>query len=415
MSFAVLIVYNSCMPGTAAAASRKIRRQITVDSSNRIVFNTMKQNNPYLVGGYLRDLILGREGPDRDYAVSGNFKRNLVAVASQLDGRLIRIGKHDLYRIVLPDGILLDFTPIKKNIAHDLLLRDFTINALAWSPRTGLIDVSQGLMDLGKKIIRMIRMENVLDDPIRILRAYRISNELSFFIEHNTRRTMRKLSRHIENAKHERITSEFFRILNSESCHQTLRELLDDGMLKRIIICNNRDLTVKIEEITRMLRIFQSTHVKKRINLTRVISQGLNYRGLLHLEVLMKGLPKCRLSLSSLIHKRLILMERASQITAFKRPLSRHTLFRLFCLMGDTAADYLIMNKQIELLNNMDKYLKIDREPLLSTDEIKAITGLPEGIFIGKVITDLKKAIFSNKIRTKGGAERFLGTISREL
>jgi tRNA nucleotidyltransferase/poly(A) polymerase len=375
----------------------------------------MKQNNPYLVGGYLRDLILGREGLDRDYAVSGNFKRNLVAVASKLEGKLIRIGKHDLYRIVLSDGILLDFTPIKKNIAHDLLLRDFTINALAWSPRTGLIDVSQGLMDLGQKVIRMIRMENVLEDPIRILRAYRISNELSFFIEHNTRRTMRMLSPHIENAKHERITSEFFRILNSETCHKSLRELLDDGILNRIINRNNIDLTDNIEEITRILRIFQSTHVKKRFNFTSAISQGLNYRGLLHLEVLMKGLPKCRLSLSSLIQKRLILIERASQIIDFKRPLSRHMLFRLFCLMGDKAADYLIINNQIKLLNNLDKYLRIDREPLLSTDEIKAISGLPEGILLGKVITDLKKAIFSHKIRTKGGAERFVGTISREI
>ncbi|UCE79496.1 MAG: CCA tRNA nucleotidyltransferase [Nitrospiraceae bacterium] len=403
------------MLGTATTASKKIRRQIMVDSCNRIVFNTMKQNNPYLVGGYLRDLILGREGLDRDYSVSGNFKRNLATVASKLKGKLIRIGKHDLYRIVLPDGTLLDFTPIKKNIEHDLLFRDFTINALAWSPQAGLTDVSQGLMDLGRNVIRMIRMENILDDPIRILRAYRISNELSFFIEQNTRRTMRKLSPHIESAKHERITSEFFRILNAESCHVSLRELRDDGILNRIIIHNNKELTVKIEEITRMQRILQSRHISKRFDLTRVISQGLNYRGLLHLEVLMKGLPKCHLSLSSLLQKRLGLIERASQITDFNRPPSRHMLFRLFCLMGDNASDYLIMNNQIKLLNKMDKYLKIDREPLLSTDEIKAITGLPEGILLGKVINDVKKRIFSNKIRTKGGAKRFLDKIKREI
>lgn len=368
----------------------------------------MKKNTVYLVGGYLRNLILGREGPDRDYAVSGSYKRNLMGLASELHGKLVRIGKHDLNRIVLSDGTLLDFTPLKKNIEHDLFLRDFTINALAWSPHTGLIDISQGLPDLKQKVLRMIRVKSLSDDPVRILRAYRISHDLSFTIENNTRMALQKMSPLLDKVKKERITDEFFRILNTDSCHVSLRALRDDGILKRIIIHNDKCLSKKIEEIAQIKRLFRSMRMYERLTPNVVVSQGLTYRGLLHLEVLMKGLPECRLSLSSLIQRRLNLLNRASRLTAFRRTPSKQALFTLFSLMGDNALDYLVIHRQIKFIKSLEIYRKIDRDPLLSTDEIKTISGLPEGRDLGKVIINLKKEIFFNKIRSKRGAERFL-------
>jgi tRNA nucleotidyltransferase/poly(A) polymerase len=140
-----------------------------------VILKKRKNQEIYIVGGYLRDLLIGRKVVDRDYAVKGNIKSFVKGIASDLGGKVISPGKWNLYRIVLPAGIFLDFTVVNKSIEHDLSQRDFTINALAWSPERGIIDLVRGTDDLKRKTIKMIKEENIIEDPVRIIRAYRLA------------------------------------------------------------------------------------------------------------------------------------------------------------------------------------------------------------------------------------------------
>ncbi len=157
-----------------------INRKIKSDKYNSIILKSKKNLDIYIVGGYVRDILLGREGPDRDYAIRGDYSNFLKNIASRVNGKIFTIGKKNFHRIALKNGLMLDFMPVDNNIEHDLSVRDFTINSLAWSPERGIIDLHNGIDDLVKKTIRMVKIENLQNDPVRIVRAYRFADELSF-------------------------------------------------------------------------------------------------------------------------------------------------------------------------------------------------------------------------------------------
>jgi len=70
-----------------------------------------------------------------------------------------------------------------------------------WSPETGLIDLFNGIEDIGKGLIRSIKGENLINDPARIVRAYRLLGELSFEIEESTRRMLKEIAHKIKGSK----------------------------------------------------------------------------------------------------------------------------------------------------------------------------------------------------------------------
>ncbi len=103
-------------------------------------------------------------------------------------------------------------TSVKNN---DLKERDFNIDAIAWSQERGIIDPYAGRNDIEKRVIKAVRMKNLKDDPVRMLRAYRIAAELGFQIEENTRKYIKHHSKEITRAARERITDEFYTTLNN--------------------------------------------------------------------------------------------------------------------------------------------------------------------------------------------------------
>jgi len=136
----------------------------------------------YLVGGYLRDILRGERSKDIDFVVGGNPESILKKIALDTGGSVVKFSKAPLVRLVAGDYTL-DFTELKGTIEEDLSQRDFTVNAIAWSEEEGMIDPFNGFRDIREKRIRAIAEDNFLDDPLRLVRAYRFSGEFEWEIE----------------------------------------------------------------------------------------------------------------------------------------------------------------------------------------------------------------------------------------
>lgn len=171
----------------------------------------------YIVGGTTRDLLLRKKPVDYDIAVSQNPEIFAEKTAVAARGRLIPMGRPGKrsYRIVANDTIL-DITGVNgPTIRHDLERRDVTINAMAIDLSSGtLLDWVGGSQDLSEKRIRMVSETAFMDDPIRLLRAFRLSATLGFSIEDRTASTIMRDAPLIRLSAGERIRSELFRLFS---------------------------------------------------------------------------------------------------------------------------------------------------------------------------------------------------------
>ncbi len=130
----------------------------------------------FLTGGSLRDRLLGLPTHDLDLAVTGDPAKTAAALARHGGGRCFPLGRPPLvtWRVAGP-GRQVDVWGIADGIARDIARRDFTINALFWRlPRGPLLDLVGGLDDLAARRLRVVRPENLTEDPLRVLRGIRL-------------------------------------------------------------------------------------------------------------------------------------------------------------------------------------------------------------------------------------------------
>lgn len=390
-------------------SNSEIKRKILADKYNSIIFRTKKDLEVYIVGGYIRDALLGRKSLDRDYVAKGNFQKILKEIADRTNRRIIRIGKKDLFRIVLENGHMLDFMQLNKDIKNDLSLRDFTINSIAWSPESGIIDLNKGIEDLSKKCIRMTSIKNLIDDPVRIIRAYRLADELSFSIEPITRKSLKEIGGLLNYAKSERITLEFYKIINSKNSLKTLKLLLKDRILDQIISLSFNRIEENHKAIYKLNKIFNKLPLKYTFKIDSNFSQNLLYRGLLVLEILLSGMPDNRLNKSSKINKHLEKLEKANNLyIKNQKKINKELLYEIFKLSGEASFDFLILNNLISFLPDLEKYNMIRKKGILASEEIIKITKKNKGRVLGQIIDYIKKAQFTGKVRSKREAIEYL-------
>ncbi len=190
----------------------------------------------YLVGGCVRDLVLGKKPKDWDVTtnarpeqIQGLFAETFYeneygtvgVVNKDVSDETLRVVEVTPYRLEsgYSDARRPDSITFSDKLEEDLKRRDFTINALAYSISKGqLIDLYKGQEDLDKGIVRAVGEadERFEEDALRILRAIRIATELDFAIEEKTREAIKKTAKNLEKIAKERIRDEFCRILMTE-------------------------------------------------------------------------------------------------------------------------------------------------------------------------------------------------------
>ena len=192
----------------------------------------------YVVGGTIRDILLGRTPVDIDIAVYPDPASYARRLTDKFSGRLVVLGKPDqmLYRVVTSHQTY-DITQIEgKSIQNDLLRRDFTINAIAFDVSDNkFIDHTGGQQDLSNRTVRMISEQSLRDDPIRLIRAYRLAAGLSFDIEPATQSAIAENAKLIGQAAGERVRDELYKILSNPSSHKQLVDMAANGLLFYIV------------------------------------------------------------------------------------------------------------------------------------------------------------------------------------
>ena len=182
----------------------------------------------YLVGGSVRDYLLGKTSYDKDIIVK-NAKQFAQDFCQKVDGTLIELDlENHIYRVVLSDKINYVDVTEANNLESDLKRRDFTINSIAINLKNNeIIDVNNGQQDLKNKIIRSISEQNIVEDPLRILRAYRFSAILGFEIENKTKQQIKKYIQLIKNPAIERINYELMKLFEGKYTAKVLLEMTD--------------------------------------------------------------------------------------------------------------------------------------------------------------------------------------------
>lgn len=183
----------------------------------------------YAVGGCVRDSILGREPDDWDITTSAKPEET-----KRLFPRTVDTGiKHGTVTVLLggegfevttyridgtyEDGRHPNEVTFTANLKEDLLRRDFTINAMAYNDRSGLVDLYGGLADIEKRMIRCVgdARERFGEDALRMLRAVRFSAQLGYRIDGATGEAIRTLAPNLQKISAERIQAELVKLVTS--------------------------------------------------------------------------------------------------------------------------------------------------------------------------------------------------------
>ena len=191
-----------------------------------------------LVGGSVRDGLLNKlsQKPDLDFVIpieAIKFTKNL---SKKINATFIKLDeRRDIARLVI-NGWTLDFArQVGKNLEDDLLRRDFRINAIALrlSEKPEIFDPTGGMDDLKNKKIVAISEKNLIDDPLRILRGFRLMCELDFELEKKTKIFLKNNVDKLSNVAPERIKMEILKIAHSSWNSSVWQTYLELQLLKK--------------------------------------------------------------------------------------------------------------------------------------------------------------------------------------
>jgi len=227
----------------------------------KLAKNSEKQLNCriYIVGGFIRDLILKIKSIDLDLVVEGNGIEVANYFHNILDGKLTVYKKFFTASLKLKDNFVIDFATARTEeypkpasmpvvypatLKKDLFRRDFTINTMAipvseyriQNTEYSIIDPCGGLNDIKNKLIRVLHKKSFIDDPTRILRAIRYANRFNFRIEKNTEKWMNSAIKKnlLSLVSASRIRDEFIKTLEEEKAKKILLEFKKRNVLKYI-------------------------------------------------------------------------------------------------------------------------------------------------------------------------------------
>lgn len=187
-----------------------------------------------LVGGCVRDWLLGREPLDWDVVVPGDPTPLAKALLQRRPGAIVTLdADFGVVRTPLRSGVSVDFTRQQGDTLEiDLGRRDLALNALALRLDTGeLVDPTGGMEDMELQRIRAVSRRNLEDDPLRLLRVYRFASTLAWRVEDTTHAWVEELAPMIAKPAGERILAELAKLLDGPAGPHALAEAYHAGLL----------------------------------------------------------------------------------------------------------------------------------------------------------------------------------------
>lgn len=220
---------------------------IAIPKNAEIILNLLNKNGykAYVVGGCVRDYILGKNGGDIDITTSA-LPMVIEQILTEKNIKVVETGlKHGTVTAVI-DKEQYEITTFRKDgdykdnrhpqnvsfvddIKEDLCRRDFTVNAMAYNHEDGIVDLFGGINDIENKVIRAVGDPNrrFKEDALRIMRAIRFSSVLGFSVEENTKKAIFDNKELLKNVSVERIYVELVKLLLGDNVLNVLSEYKD--------------------------------------------------------------------------------------------------------------------------------------------------------------------------------------------
>ena len=228
--------------------------KIEIDKKAKKVIYMLESKgyNAYIVGGCLRDILLGRKSQDID--ITTDALPNEIIDVFKYSYKVIETGvKYGTVTVIIEaspieittfrseqdyvDGRRPEKVSFEKDIKADLSRRDFTVNAMAYNDKDGLIDLFDAKRDLEDKIIRCVGnpRQRFKEDKLRMLRAVRFGTTLDFKIEDETFKALKEYSQYLNEISIERINAELSKMLLVQKPSKAMLLLKKTGLLKNIL------------------------------------------------------------------------------------------------------------------------------------------------------------------------------------
>jgi len=359
---------------------------------------------PYLVGGPVRDLLLGRQSIDVDVTLEEGSSTLARALARRVEGRVRSFPQFLTYKVTAPDLPEIDIATARTEryrtpgslptvsagkLSDDLLRRDFSINAIAYDLLDGSIhDPANGQRDLRARLIRVLHDQSFIDDPTRVFRAVRLASRLGFSIEPHTAGLMRDAvsSGALGTSSKERLWRELFLAMDEEDAPKVLSALEEKGALAALFgVDDKRSVAGALEKIRQQ--------IESRPDLDRyVLYTGALLRGVTPEPSLLEG--------SGFSQKRAkSVMQIARDLPRFEEALqdarSDRQRFRLFKSVSPEVLR-LIAAEQPGESDNVARFEEFQKFRLaLRGNELE----VPGGPHVAKALERTRVAVFTGEIQ----------------
>lgn len=375
----------------------------------------------YVVGGYVRDSILGIKSSDID--ITTNARPNQIkevfkdfkTVDVGIDfGTVVIIIENQQFEVTTyrvdgqyKDGRKPENVEFSSNLIEDLKRRDFTINAMAYSPKDGLVDEFDGQNDLKCKTLRTVGnpLERISEDRLRMLRAIRFANRYDLKIEDELFVAIKENSQYIKDISGERINTEFSKIILSNTPVNGINLLYNSGLLEFII--EDLHKAYGFEQMTihhnydvyeHTMRVLKNTDVDLELRLAaifhdlgKVYTRFIGDDGLGHFyghekvseEICERELRKLRYDRKTITNVMLLVRRHMDAMNTYTEKSVR----RLVRKMG---------------IDTTRKLFQLQRADILATNNPDFVTNVDNGLNLLNDIIEQDKVVYVNQINISG-------------
>lgn len=392
----------------------------------------------YMVGGAVRDAILGRsrEYLDLDFMIPDDAVKVARAIAKHYHAGFVLLdAQRNIARVVFPHATA-DFAQQEgDSLLTDLHRRDFTINAIAYNPHTQeIIDPLQGCADIEAGLLRMISPQNLQDDPLRLMRAYRQAAQLGFTIEPTTQATIRTLAADINKVASERVRVEISYLLDSYQGTPWLKSAWEDNLLASFFTNANRESLEKLAAVDQAYNLIRETYPQLGEELQKPVRDTIKttWLAIAKLACLLHPNPEiAEIELQELTYSRAEIRGVTTSLRLFPqfKKASYMSLREQYFLFQDVGvvfsattvlalAEDLVVGAMsgdnplcvyVPLINcyfNPDD-LVAHPSPLVSGKEVILALNIPASPLVGKILSEIAIAQAEGKINTAQEALEF--------
>lgn len=391
----------------------------------------------YMVGGAVRDAILGRtrEYLDLDFVIPSDAVKVARAIARHYKAGFVLLDpERKIARVVFPHATA-DFAQQEgDSLETDLHRRDFTVNAIAYNPHTQeFIDPLQGYADIKQRLLRMVSLANLEDDPLRLMRAYRQAAQLGFTIEPVTQTVIRSLASHITQVAAERVRVEIGYLLASPQGIPWLVHAGEDGLIAPFFKNATRESFKKLAAVDTVATLLVEIWPQLGVELEQYVRDTvkITWLGIAKLACLVHPNPEvAETELQELTYSRAEIRAVTTALRLFPQlklaNMSLREQYFLFqeagivfgaivmlALVDDTLVEAMSGNKSLRVYAPLiRRYLNPDDlvahpTQLVSGKELMIALNIQASPLVGELLTEIAVAQAEGKISTPAEATEF--------